>query len=54
MYLLLSSDSDLDLFAALTRQAGFSSRLLAERSIVVESFLLFELVAIPASAPDPA
>ena len=46
MYLLLSSDSDLDLFATLTRQAGLSSRLMAERSIVVETFLLFELISI--------
>ncbi|WP_315834815.1 methyltransferase [Bradyrhizobium prioriisuperbiae] len=46
MYLLLSSDSDLELFATLTRHAGFSSRLLAERSIVVETFLLFELASM--------
>lgn len=52
MYLLLSSDSDLELFATLTRQAGFSSRLLAERSIVVETFLLFELASTQEVPPS--
>jgi methylase of polypeptide subunit release factors len=43
MYLLLSSDSDLDLLGELIADAGFESRLAAERSILVESFVLYEL-----------
>jgi release factor glutamine methyltransferase len=43
MYLLVSSDSDLDLFAALIRKAGFQARLAAERSIWIESFIIYEL-----------
>jgi methylase of polypeptide subunit release factors len=43
MYLLLSSDSDLGLLGTLITEAGFQSRLVAERSILVESFVLYEL-----------
>ena len=49
-YILLSSDSDLALLGRLTRAAGFGARLVAERSIGFESFILYEL----ASDPDPA
>ncbi len=45
MYLLLSSDSDLELFEQLITEAGLSSKLVAEHSIVIKSFLLFELSA---------
>src|SRR5436190_2878401 len=44
-YLLLSSDSDLGLLGRLIAEAGFSARLTSERSIVFESFILYELVA---------
>jgi len=43
VYILLSSDSDLDLLATLIERAGFRARLVAERSILVESFILYEL-----------
>lgn len=43
MYLLVSSDSDLGLFAALIRKAGFRTRLAAERSIGIESLIIYEL-----------
>jgi methylase of polypeptide subunit release factors len=42
-YLLLSSDSDLGLLGRLIADAGFSARLTGERSIVFESFILYEL-----------
>jgi hypothetical protein len=42
-YLLLSSDSELGLLGNLTRAAGFTTRLVAERSIGFESFILYEL-----------
>ena len=43
MYLLLSTDSDLGLLGNLIKHAGFAARLVAEHSIFVESFLLYEL-----------
>ena len=43
LYVLLSSDSDLDVLGALIERAGFAARLVAERSIVFESFILYEL-----------
>jgi release factor glutamine methyltransferase len=43
VYILLSSDSDLDLFGALIAEAGFAARLVAERSIVIETLLIYEL-----------
>jgi len=44
-YVLLSSDSDLGLLGRLVAEAGFSPRLVGERSIVFESFILYELTA---------
>jgi release factor glutamine methyltransferase len=46
MYLLVSSDSDLGLFGALIRKAGLRARLAAERSIWIESLMIYEL-AVP-------
>ena len=43
MYLLLSSDSDLIQIGALIERANFRVRLIAERSIFIESFILYEL-----------
>jgi methylase of polypeptide subunit release factors len=43
LYVLLSSDSDLDVLGALIERAGFAVRLVAERSIIFESFILYEL-----------
>jgi release factor glutamine methyltransferase len=41
LYVMISSDSDLDLFSALISRAGFQARLVAERSILIESFLIY-------------
>jgi methylase of polypeptide subunit release factors len=46
VYLLVSSDSDLDLFSALIIGARFQSRLVAKRSIFIESLLIYELRAL--------
>jgi release factor glutamine methyltransferase len=43
VYLLVSSDSDLDLFSALIIRARFQARLVAERSIFIESLFIYEL-----------
>jgi HemK-related putative methylase len=44
-YLLLSSDSDLDMLGQLIEEAGFAARLVNERSIVIEKLILYELTA---------
>ena len=56
MYLLLSSDSDLALLHAMSARAGFEAKQVAERSIFLESFPLYELSKSPAgiSADAPA
>jgi release factor glutamine methyltransferase len=43
MYVLFSTDSDLDLLGNLIRRAGFAARLVAEQSIFLESFIIYEL-----------
>jgi release factor glutamine methyltransferase len=43
-YVMLSSDSDLDLFGMLMQRAGFSKRVVHEHSIFIESFIVFELL----------
>jgi hypothetical protein len=43
MYLLLSTDSDLGMLGNHIKRAGFAARLVAEHSIFIESFLLYEL-----------
>ncbi len=48
MYLLVSTDSDLTLLGRLIREAGFDARLVHERSIWIESFLIYELT-LPAA-----
>jgi methylase of polypeptide subunit release factors len=45
VYFLVSSDSDLDLFSALIVRAGFRARLVAERSIFIESLIIYQLEA---------
>ncbi len=40
---MVSSDSDLDLFGALIMRAGFQAELVAERSILIEFFILYSL-----------
>ena len=44
IYLMLSSDSDLDLFASLIQKARFTQRKLKEYSLVVESLIIYELL----------
>jgi 23S rRNA G2069 N7-methylase RlmK/C1962 C5-methylase RlmI len=44
IYLMLSSDTDLDLFASLIAKAGFSQRKLKEYSLYVESLIIYELL----------
>ena len=46
MYVMLSSDSDLTLFGRLFRTAGFAARVVYERSIVIESFVVYELTPV--------
>lgn len=43
MYVMVSSDSDLDLFGKLIAKAGFSARVAHEHSIFIESFIVYEL-----------
>jgi hypothetical protein len=43
MYVLLSTDSDLELLGNLISQAGFQTRIVAKRSIVIEALLIYEL-----------
>jgi release factor glutamine methyltransferase len=43
LYVLLSTDSDLELLGNLITQAGFQIRLVATRSIVIEALLIYEL-----------
>jgi release factor glutamine methyltransferase len=46
VYLLVSSDSDLDLFSALIVRARFHARSVAERSSFIESLIIYELEAL--------
>jgi len=43
MYLLLSSDSDFNLLGNLVSRAGFAARVVAQRSILVEFKIIFQL-----------
>jgi hypothetical protein len=43
MYVLISTESDLGLFGNLISRAGFAARLVAERSILIESMIIYEL-----------
>jgi methylase of polypeptide subunit release factors len=45
LYVMLSSDSDLDLFAALITRARLRAHLVAQRSILIESFQIYALQA---------
>ena len=45
IYLMLSSDTNPDLFASLIAKAGFAQRKIKEYSLVVESLIIFELQA---------
>ena len=43
VYLLLSSDSDIELFHRFIARANFTARLVAKRSILIESLIIYEL-----------
>ncbi len=43
VYVMLSSDSDLDLFTRLIEKARFRARVVFRRSIFIESFIIYEL-----------
>jgi methylase of polypeptide subunit release factors len=45
MYVMVSSDSDLDLFGRLFDKAGFRARVAREYSIFIEKFIIYELAA---------
>jgi release factor glutamine methyltransferase len=45
IYVMVSSDSDLDLFGKLIDKAGFRAKLAHEYSIFIESFIIYELAA---------
>jgi methylase of polypeptide subunit release factors len=45
LYVMVSSDSDLDLFGKRIDEAGFHAKLAHEYSIFIESFLIYELTA---------
>ena len=45
LYLLLSSDSDLDLFSRLITEARFNASLVRERSVLIESLIIYSLKA---------
>jgi len=51
LYVMVSSDSDLALFESLIKRAHFIARLVAERSILIESFLIYELQTAEAHGP---
>jgi len=43
MYVMVSSDSDLDLLGQLVEQAGFRARQVHEHSLYIESMIIYEL-----------
>jgi release factor glutamine methyltransferase len=45
VYVMVSSDSDLDLFSKMIDKAGFRAKLAREYSIFIESFIIYELSA---------
>ena len=45
LYVMVSSDSDLDLFSTLIDRARFHARLVHEHSIFIESLIIYELLA---------
>lgn len=54
MYVLLSSDSDVDLLSELAKRAGFRAQPVHERSIWIESLLLYELTPQEAAESQAA
>jgi release factor glutamine methyltransferase len=52
LYVMVSSDSDLELFGKLIDRAGFRARLVYEHSIYIESFIIYELCDARAIGSD--
>jgi release factor glutamine methyltransferase len=50
MYVLLSSDSDLDFLGKLIAKAGFRARIATGFSIIIESMIIYELTPLEPSA----
>jgi release factor glutamine methyltransferase len=46
LYVMVSSDSDLDLFGTLIDRAGFRARLVYEHSLVIESLIIYEMLPV--------
>ena len=46
LYVMVSSDSDLDLFSTLIDRAGFLARLVREHSLIIESLIIYELLPL--------
>lgn len=51
LFVMVSSDTDLELFGSLIQKAGFKARLAHEHSIVIESMIIYELT-LPQGAQD--
>ena len=45
IYVMVSSDTDLNLFGRLIEQAGFRATLVHEHSLIIETMIIYELVA---------
>ena len=50
LYVMVSSDSDLDLFGKLIDRAGFRARMVYEHSLVIESLIIYEMLPDLASS----
>jgi release factor glutamine methyltransferase len=54
VYVMVSSDSNLDLLARLMDRAGFCAQIALERSIYIESFIIYELSVNQPAATAPS
>ncbi len=54
VYVMVSSDSNLDLLARLMDRAGFRAQIALERSIYIESFIIYELSVDQPAATVPS
>ena len=54
LYVMVSSDSDLDLLGRLIGRAGFRARLAKEYSILIESLIIYELTGKPRESGESA
>jgi release factor glutamine methyltransferase len=46
IYIMVSSDSDLEFFGTLIKRAGLQARAVHEHSILIESFIIYELMRV--------